>query len=416
MIKKFENMEKLGNYCKIISGYAFKSSDLAEGTDIPVIKIGNISNGQDVIIDNSTQFVTKDFLAIDSKYHINKGDILISLTGSHINQPNSMVGRSCRSYSNQEFLLNQRAGKVLPNNNADKDYLYYLLNTESFKFAISNRAYGAANQANISPRDIENIKWNFPPLPTQRRIASILSTYDALIQNYKRQIAALQSAASELYKEWFVRFRFPGYKNAKFDNGLPEGWKVETANKLFNITIGKTPPRAEPEWFSTSENDIKWVSISDMNQGSFIENTNEKLTQDAVNKFHVIVVPKDTVLLSFKLTIGKVSIAKNDICTNEAIAHFHLPNINWREYIYSFLCAFPYQKLGNTSAIGTAINSQIVKKMKIVIPNGHILNNFHKIVGVMFDKISSIGDQITNLTTQRDLLLPRLMSGKLSVE
>lgn len=153
-------MEKLGKYCKIISGYAFKSNDLSEGTEIPVIKIGNISNGDDVITDSSTQYVSSDFLSIDEKYHIKKGDVLISLTGSHINQPNSMVGRSCRNFSDTEFLLNQRAGKVIPNENADKNYLYYLLNTESFKYSICNRAYGAANQANVSPSDIENIKWN----------------------------------------------------------------------------------------------------------------------------------------------------------------------------------------------------------------------------------------------------------------
>ena len=411
----YMNMEKLGKYCKIISGYAFKSNDLSEGTEIPVIKIGNISNGNDVIIDSSTQYVSSDFLSIDEKYHIKKGDVLISLTGSHINQPNSMVGRSCRNFSDTEFLLNQRAGKVIPNENADKNYLYYLLNTESFKYSICNRAYGAANQANVSPSDIENIKWTFPPLPTQQKIASILSAYDNLIQNYKKQIEALQTAASELYKEWFVRFRFPGYQTTNFENGIPEGWKVETANKLFNITIGKTPPRAEQEWFSTSDNDVKWVSISDMNQGLFIEDTNEKLTKAAVDKFHVITVPKDTVLLSFKLTVGKVSIAKCAITSNEAIAHFHLPNLNWREYIYNYLVEFPYQKLGNTSAIGTAINSQIVKKMNIMVPDDIVLKKYHKITGDIFDRISSLGNQINNLTQQRDLLLPRLMSGKLEV-
>lgn len=138
-------MEKLKEYCTVISGYAFKSNDLSEGTDIPVIKIGNISNGEDIIIDDSTQFVDNRFLKIDSKYHVEKGDILISLTGSHMNQPNSMVGRSCRNQKNTLFLLNQRAGKVIPKKNIDKDFLYYIFRLKSIQYAIANRAYGGAN-------------------------------------------------------------------------------------------------------------------------------------------------------------------------------------------------------------------------------------------------------------------------------
>lgn len=91
--------EKLKEHCLVISGYAFKSADLQEKGEIPVVKIGNISNGRNIVIDDDTQYVDSEFLSLDSKYHIRKGDILISLTGSHMNQPNSMVGRSCRSYN-----------------------------------------------------------------------------------------------------------------------------------------------------------------------------------------------------------------------------------------------------------------------------------------------------------------------------
>ncbi|MBE6355308.1 restriction endonuclease subunit S [Treponema sp.] len=317
--------------------------------------------------------------------------------------------------STEQLCLGQRTVLLRPNlEYVSPRFLVYFLLHPVQQYNLLKKSAGST-VAHINIPDIKRLKLQLPPLPTQQKIASILSAYDELIQNYKKQIDALQTAASELYKEWFVRFRFPGYKTTKFENGIPEGWRIETANKLFNITIGKTPPRAEQEWFSTSENDVKWVSISDMNQGLFIENTNEKLTKAAVDKFHVITVPKDTVLLSFKLTIGKVSITKFEITTNEAIAHFHLPDLNWREYIYNYLAEFPYQKLGNTSAIGTAINSQIVKKMNIVVPDDIILKKYHKKAGDIFNKISLLGNQITNLTQQRDLLLPRLMSGKLEV-
>ena len=117
------SMEKIGKFYDIISGYAFKSKDLKDVDDIPVVKIGNISNGKNIVREN-LQYVSNDLLKINKKYHIEKGDVLISLTGSHMNQPNSIVGRSCRSYDKQVYLLNQRAGKVLRKGDFSLDYIY----------------------------------------------------------------------------------------------------------------------------------------------------------------------------------------------------------------------------------------------------------------------------------------------------
>lgn len=401
-------MEKLGKYCKIISGYAFKSNDLSEGTEIPVIKIGNISNGDDVITDSSTQYVSSDFLSIDEKYHIKKGDVLISLTGSHINQPNSMVGRSCRNFSDTEFLLNQRAGKVIPNENADKNYLYYLLNTESFKYSICNRAYGAANQANVSPSDIENIKWNFPPLPTQQKIASILSAYDNLIQNYKKQIEALQTAASELYKEWFVRFRFPGYKNSRFENGIPEGWKVE---KLFDVAkiIYGYPFNSDEFCDDSSLNPV--VRIRDI-----LDNyTNTYTSETCDEKYWInpneMLIGMDGIF-HMSLWTGKRALQ------NQRTVRVTSKVKNLSNY-YLYFSLYPQIKALEQMIVGTTVahlGDKHLKKITILIPEDKILKmSFERLEPIM-NRIYSLQQQITNLTQQRDLLLPRLMSDKLEVE
>lgn len=401
-------MEKLGKYCKIISGYAFKSNDLSEGTEIPVIKIGNISNGDDVITDSSTQYVSSDFLSIDEKYHIKKGDVLISLTGSHINQPNSMVGRSCRNFSDTEFLLNQRAGKVIPNENADKNYLYYLLNTESFKYSICNRAYGAANQANVSPSDIENIKWNFPPLPTQQKIASILSAYDNLIQNYKNQIEALQTAASELYKEWFVRFRFPGYKNSRFENGIPEGWKVE---KLFDVAkiIYGYPFNSDEFCDDSSLNPV--VRIRDI-----LDNyTNTYTSETCDEKYWInpneMLIGMDGIF-HMSLWTGKRALQ------NQRTVRVTSKVKNLSNY-YLYFSLYPQIKALEQMIVGTTVahlGDKHIKKITILIPEDKILKmSFERLEPIM-NRIYSLQQQITNLTQQRDLLLPRLMSDKLEVE
>ena len=417
-------MEKLGKYCKIISGYAFKSNDLSEGTEIPVIKIGNISNGNDVIIDSSTQYVSSDFLSIDEKYHIKKGDVLISLTGSHINQPNSMVGRSCRNFSDTEFLLNQRAGKVIPNENADKNYLYYLLNTESFKYSICNRAYGAANQANVSPSDIENIKWNFPPLPTQQKIASILSAYDNLIQNYKKQIEALQTAASELYKEWFVRFRFPGYQTAEFENGIPEGWKYLKLSEFgYEVESGNRPAGGIDD---SLEDGIPSLGAESIDKLGYFDYSNVKLVPrefyDKMKRGH----GKDNDILLYKdgAYIGKVTLFRNgfpfkEYAVNEHVFLLRSNNKDYQNYLYFTLNMSQYftqmQNL-NRNAAQPGLARGDLDRIKILVPNEKGIEKFNKLINPMIDNIFSYSKQITNLTQQRDLLLPRLMSGKLEVE
>lgn len=404
-------MEKLGKYCKIISGYAFKSNDLSEGTEIPVIKIGNISNGDDVITDSSTQYVSSDFLSIDEKYHIKKGDVLISLTGSHINQPNSMVGRSCRNFSDTEFLLNQRAGKVIPNENADKNYLYYLLNTESFKYSICNRAYGAANQANVSPSDIENIKWNFPALPTQQKIASILSAYDDLIQNYKKQIQALQTAASELYKEWFVRFRFPGYQNTKFENGIPEGWKVARLKDIAK-DVGKTITKNEINYEKDVYIPIDCIPNHNMalTEVSDIENA-----ESSLQRFE----SGDILFGAMRVYFHKVILAPMQGITRKTCFVIHAKKDIFHNYLYSLLFSNTTINYANTISVGATMpyvrwNDFI--RMQCLFPSEKILNDYNKIISPIFKTIMNSYKYLSNLTQQRDLLLPRLMSGKLEVK
>ena len=271
--------EKLKEYCTVISGYAFKSKDLSEGTDIPVIKIGNISNGKNVVIDDSTQYVNEEFLSVDEKYHIKNGDILISLTGSHMNQPNSMVGRCCRNLDDTIYLLNQRAGKIIPNKSVDKDFLYYVFRLPSIQYAIANRAYGGANQVNVSPKDVMGIKFDIPDIEIQRKSADILSAYDKLIENNNKRIRLLEQMAENLYKEWFVRFRFPGYEDVEFEDGMPKGWVREKIGLHYNTCSGGTPSRTHEEYYA--DGTIPWVKTGEI-KDNIIIHTDECITEDGV--------------------------------------------------------------------------------------------------------------------------------------
>lgn len=210
--------------------------------------------------------------------------------------------------------------------------------------------------------------------------------------------------------------RFPGHENTKIVDGVPEGWKKNCAEKFFEITIGKTPPRREKRCFTTGENGIPWVSIADMgNSGMFVLNTAENLTEDAIKQYNVKVIPKNTVLLSFKLTVGRVAIAPTDICTNEAIAHFKGRRECEREYTYFYLKNFHYDELGSTSSISKAVNSKIIKAMPFVMPSEKLLKEYSSKTKDAFDLIICKQKINNNLKIARDRMLHKLMSGEVEV-
>ena len=301
---------------------------------------------------------------------------------------------------------------IEPKDNVTFEFLYYTLKSKQRLLHSSQK--GAAIP-HVTPALINDIDALLPSFPIQRRIAVVLSRYDALIENYQRQIKLLEEAAQRLYKEWFVDLRFPGHQSTPIINNLPQGWEKKSAKDFFTMSIGKTPPRAESSWFSTDDKDVPWVSISDMKDVMFVNITNERLTHEACDHFNVKIVPEGTILLSFKLTVGRVSIADKPVCTNEAIAHFMRDGDNWREYTLMYLRNYHYDSLGNTSGISKAVNSTIIKNMPFVMPSNDILDGFSKMSSPIINRIRNLSTQIRNLSEARDRLLPKLMSAEIEV-
>ena len=168
---------------------------------------------------------------------------------------------------------------------------------------------------------------------------------------------------------------------------------------------------------STNPEDIKWISIKDMgNSGMYIQETAEYLTREAVQNFNIPTIPTNTVIVSFKLTVGRVAITTEEMLSNEAIAHIKT-NFNKlsAEYMYLLLKKFDFSSLGTTSSIATAVNSKSIKGMELLIPNYEMLDNFNLLVKPIFRRILTNSLEISNLEILRDSLLPRLMSGKIRV-
>ena len=184
-----------------------------------------------------------------------------------------------------------------------------------------------------------------------------------------------------------------------------------TMQDCFDISIGKTPPRKESKWFTTNKKDVRWISISDLGKSKvFCSETAENLTLESISRYNVKIVPENTVVLSFKLTVGKVAITACEMTTNEAIAHFNTPNENIIEYLYCYLKRFNFDLLGNTSSIATAVNSKTIKGMKFLKPKEEELNAFHNKTNLLIKKIKHLLDTNAKLNELKQLYLKKFFS------
>ena len=343
-----------------------------------------------------------------SRHKINEGDILYARRGdvgkcayTDKSQTGWLCGTGC-------LRVTVDKAKAMP------EFVFFQLQKKDTVGWVEKHAIGAT-MLNLNTSILSNVPIELPSLSTQHRIASILSRYDSLIENYQKQIKLLEEAAQRLYKEWFVDLHFPGHENTKIVDGVPEGWEKKPALDFFEMSIGKTPPRAQKQWFTKVSNGIPWVSISDMKDTMFVQKTAEELTQDACENYNIKVVPKGTILLSFKLTVGRVAFAGADVCTNEAIAHFQKEGDEWKAYTLMYLRNYNYDSLGNTSGISKAVNSTIIKNMPFVMPCTAILQEFSQRVLPFIKQTENLQTQIRLLTEARDRLLPKLMSGEIEV-
>ena len=319
--------------------------------------------------------------------------MLIALTGSHINQMASVVGRVARVKYSLPSLLNQRVGKITSKNNAlcDIDFVYYYLSQNKVKIQLARKAGGAANQANISPADIKELKIPFPCIEIQRRIAGALSAYDNLIENNQKQIKLLEEAAQRLYKEWFVDLRFPGYEATPVVDGVPEGWRQGTLKELISVNYGKDHKKA-------SDNG----DIPVYGSGGLMRKCNQSLFSG------------EAVLIPRKDSLNHIMYVNEEFWTVDIMFYATMKNLHTALFVYFFLKGHDMYSMN----IGAAVPSMTIKildAMDILIPCQDVLEQFDRIAQVYFKKIAILRKQGEKLQEARDRLLPKLMSGEIEV-
>jgi type I restriction enzyme S subunit len=352
------------------------------------------------------KYISTDFNNKIRKSKLNSGDLAVVRTG--------YPGTACVipegfEEVNCADLVIVRPDKV----KADSTFLCYYINSPVGKGAIFGSLVGVAQQ-HFNVGVAKKMKLHLPPLSIQHKIASILSSYDELIENKKQRIKLLEEMAEEIYKEWFVRMRFPGYETAKFVDGFPEGWKNVKLGDSFSIYLGGTPSREIEKYWNGN---IPWINSGKVNDLRVIE-PSEYITELGLQKSATKLFPKKTTLLAITgATLGQVSFLEIESCANQSVVGIKDPNSLVDEYIFMAMKE-KIKSLINFAGGGAQqhINKNIVEEAQILMANSKIMNQFISIIKPTFELISNLMFKNLLLQQTRDLLLPRLISGKLSVE
>jgi type I restriction enzyme S subunit len=356
--------------------------------------------------------------------------LLIAEDGENLRTRQTPVAFMARG----RFWVNNHAHIVQGNKRAITRFLHYALAATDISGYLTGSTMPKLTQGNMNCIPVVA-----PPLLEQTRIAYILGTLDDKIELNRRMNATLEAMSRALFKSWFVDFdpvrskvagRQPECMDAEtaalfpdsFEESeigeVPKGWRIRRASDLYDVTIGKTPPRKEHQWFTKSPADVPWMSIKDLGEaGAFVLNVSEYLTAEAVDRFRVRRIPDGTVVLSFKLTVGRVAITDGEMLSNEAIAHFRPLGVESpsAEYLYCYLKQFDYGRLGSTSSIATAVNSESVRLIPLIEPRADVVTAFRERIWPSFSQMRGLQRQCRSLATLRDTLLPKLLSGEVRV-
>ena len=396
---------RVGDLGKVITGNTPpRSNPELYGNYIPFIKATDISENEKYTYTPEEYYSEEGF----QKYRtslIPKYSTCVVTIGS-IGKKMTMACQDC--------FINQAMNAIIPNDDYDYEYVYYLLKNNIHK--LKNLDSGTASgRENVSKSAFMGMELSvIKDKVTQKRIGSILSAYDDLIENNQKQIKLLEEAAQRLYKEWFVDLRFPGHESVKIVDGVPEGWSRKQIFELGKIITGKTPNTSKQEYYGGS---IPFVKIPDMHNCIYTISTESTLTKLGADKQKNNYIPENSIMVSCIGTVGLVNISSELCQTNQQINSIVLKN---REDVYYLFFSMKMLKtlldgVGSNGATMINVNKSKFSSIEILYPNAILRNKYFSIAKPYFRKIYYLSKQISSLCEARDRLLPKLMSGEIEI-
>lgn len=386
----------LGDYIETQKGFAFKSS-WYNSFGVPVVRVSDFTENS--ISTNEINYISNNLAQEHIKHELQFRDILIQTVGSWQSNPASIVGKVVTVPIELEgALLNQNAVKIIPKSGIDKRFLYYRLKEENFKFHNLNHAQGAANQASITLESIKKFNFLLPPLPTQRKIASILSSYDDLIENNLKRIKLLEEKAQRTYEEWFVKMRFPGHETSVFnqETGLPEGWEKVKVDTLLDKVKSTTKIKSS-EILSNGK-----FPVIDQSRDFVAGYTDDETALLEINEPLIVFGDHTRIVKFVNFNFARGADGTQLILSNSKRMPQHL--------FYQTLLSI------DLSNYHYARHFKFLKDCEVLLPIQPVSESYEIIAKPMYEMINKLRTQNRLLKEARDILLPRLMSGMVDVE
>jgi len=315
--------------------------------------------------------------------------------------------------ANGKFWVNNHAHVIKGANDLETRYLYYALSATHITPYITG-----AVQLKLTQENLNNIEISYPEREEQRiRIAEFLGAFDDKIEMNNKIIKNLEELARAIFKEWFVKFHFPGHEKVKMVDSeldkIPEGWEVRKVADLGRVVTGKTPPSMDPDNFG---GECQFVTIPDMS-GAFVVKSERSISSDTAMKMKNLLLPAGSISVSCIATVGLVSILTKDSITNQQVNSL-VPELPQYRYLFYWNMKGRRKELESHGGGGTSamiINKTRFENLPILVPSEVLLNKFHELMSPLMDKYKSCLLENEKLAQARDLFLPKVMKGEVEV-
>lgn len=397
---------RLCDVCSELSDGLHKAPKFIEKGEYIFVNAKNLYNGY--ILDNDPTKKTSHEEYLKYKKPLGKHTILYSIDGT--------IGNIAK-YRGEKCVLGKGACYLNCNPKiVVSSYLYYQLQSPHFKSYIHLMSTGSTIK-HISLKTMREYVFELPSLTDQRRIASILSSLDRKIELNNKINADLEEMAQAIFKNWFVDFE--PFKDGKFVDSelgmIPEGWKVGRLDEIADVVGGSTPSKAKPEYYT--QKGIVWLTPKDLSNHPAVYTSRGEIdiTEEGYNSTSTKLMPKGTILFTSRAPIGYISIAQNDICTNQGFKSL-VPKKAGTCFLYCFLkYVTPEIENKSTGSTFKEASGALMKSLQVIMPDQKVFEEFEEIVSPLFARIESLEKENSRLSLLRDTLLPRLMSGELEV-
>ena len=404
----FYQRTTLNSICEFIVDCEHKTAPLQD-EGYPSIRTPNIGRGR-LILDGVNRVSEDTYRQWTQRAVPQPGDLILAREAP--------VGNVAIIPRNLKVCLGQRTVLIRPDKSkVDGNYLVYLLLGDEVQGKIHSLTAGAT-VAHLNMREIREMELpQLPPLPTQRKIAAILSAYDDLIENNTRRIKILEEMAQAIYREWFVHFRFPGHEGVRMVESelglIPEGWEVVSFTDIADVLSGGTPKTTIKEYWGGS---IPFFTPKDASDSFYVTETEKNITDLGLTRCNSKLYPKDTVFITARGTVGKVVLSSNEMAMNQSC--YALKGKSMITQHFLFLATrqqVDYLKKNTGGATFDTIIIDTFRLMQIVRPDPNVISEFSMIIKPFMDSILNLLTQNITLRRTRDLLLPKLISGELDV-